>query len=129
MNNDIKTIPAPEWSQKAWGQTKCVFRGHNFEVHELRVSKGGYCSRHRHRKFNRFHVMSGSLKVEHFETPDAQPVDRILAANDFFEVAPNRFHRFSALEDCHLLEIYWTEDIDPNDIERLDEGGLTEPKE
>lgn len=123
---EIAVKPAPEWTPKVWGRTKCVFIGNNFEVHELEIKAGGYSSRHRHRKWNRFHVMTGRLKVEQFDTPDSQPDDRILNPGDFFLVAPETWHRFVALEDCHVLEVYWTTDIDPLDIERFDEGGILE---
>jgi hypothetical protein len=46
-------------------------------------------------------------------------------------VNPRQWHRFRALSDVHLIEVYWsdtsrglTEACDPDDIERFDEGGL-----
>jgi tellurite resistance-related uncharacterized protein len=126
----ITLSEAPEWEEKAWGATKCLVRGNNFEVHELHAKKGGFSSRHQHRKWNRFHVMAGKLKVEEFTPPaesNGRPVfvaDRILDQGDFYEVAPEKIHRFVALEDSHVLEVYWQVAIDPNDIRRFDEGGL-----
>ena len=127
---EIAITPKPEWETKDWGRTKRVFVGTNFEVHELHVVKGGYCSRHQHRKWNAFHVIDGQLKVELFRENDTGScedspwVDRILEANDEFRVGPEEWHRFVALTDCHLLEIYWTENIDPQDIVRADVGGV-----
>src|SRR5688572_27205164 len=33
--------PGDGWVRKVWGWTRCVKQGYNFEVHELRVEKGG----------------------------------------------------------------------------------------
>lgn len=123
---DITLTPAPEWQDKVWGRTKCVFRGQNFEVHELEIKAGGYCSRHRHRKWNRFHVMAGTLEVDLFATPDGPAEGRALGAGEFFSVAPETWHRFAAKSDCHVLEVYWTTDISPEDIERFDSGGMND---
>lgn len=129
-NGVIKLTPKPEWTKKAWGQTREVCHGPNFEVHELQVKAGGYCSRHRHRKWNLFHVTSGQLKVELFGVDDLGEClptpydDRILNDGDQFRVSPEEFHRFAALTDCTLLEVYWTVNIDHDDIDRADEGGM-----
>lgn len=118
----IDTTPKPEWKEKVWGKTKCIVLGTNFEVHELRVVKGGYCSKHRHRKWNLFHVIAGRLRVELFNGDET--TGRILSDGDEFRVPPDVTHRFVAESDCHLLETYWTNNIDPNDIVRDDEGGV-----
>jgi hypothetical protein len=47
-----------------------------------------------------------------------------LIAGEEFQVSPQLWHRFEAVEKCHVLEVYWTNDIDPLDIERYDEGGV-----
>jgi quercetin dioxygenase-like cupin family protein len=129
MKDPIKLSPKPEWTEKVWGRTRCVALGPNFEVHELEIKKGGYCSRHQHRKWNRFHVTSGSLRVELFEETeggccDAPRDDRLLSPGDQFNVAPGDWHRFVGLEDSHVLEVYWTVNIDPSDINRADQGGI-----
>jgi quercetin dioxygenase-like cupin family protein len=124
----IKTVARIEWSNKIWGRTKAIALAKSFEVHELEVKEGGYCSRHRHRKWNRFHVIEGEIIVEFFGHENKPwsvlQVDRILKSGDHLEVPPGQWHRFRATEDSHLLEIYWVADIDPGDIERADEGGL-----
>ena len=119
---------ATDWEEKVWGKTKLVTIQNNFEVHELEVTAGGYCSRHRHRKWNRFHIFSGKLVVELFADsprwPSSKPIiDRILGPGDFFEVAPDTWHRFRAEQDTHCIELYWI-GVDPQDIERADVGGM-----
>lgn len=123
----IALTEKPTPTQKVWGETRCVFRGSSFEVHSLTVLPGGYCSRHRHRKWNLFHVLEGQVEVELFSNSAGELITvdgRLLGPGDEFKVAPETFHRFVSKTGCKLLEVYWTVEIDPNDIERLDVGGL-----
>jgi quercetin dioxygenase-like cupin family protein len=127
------------WQPKVWGRTRMLARGFNFEVHELEVKKGGFCSCHRHEKWNGFHVVKGELIVElrgNLGTPDTPEVGAIVALGikpdePILQIQPGTWHRFKAATDCHLIEVYWadttrglTEFCDPNDIERYDEGGI-----
>jgi tellurite resistance-related uncharacterized protein len=128
VNGKVETTG---WITKVWGKTRCVARGPNFEVHELHINQGGYCSRHRHLKWNQFHVMSGTVKIQLFsKTPngllleDEPSFETHLIAGEEFQVSPQLWHRFEAVEKCHVLEVYWTDGIDPLDIERYDEGGV-----
>ncbi len=41
------------------------------------------------------------------------------------DVPPGLIHQFKCLEDCVCLEIYWIEDLNPNDIERHSNGGMS----
>lgn len=74
--------------------------------------------------------MEGELKVELFDETDLGECteipqdDRVLSVGDQFNVVPGDWHRFVALSDCRVLEVYWTVDIDSNDIHRADEGGI-----
>jgi quercetin dioxygenase-like cupin family protein len=128
---NIVTIPKPECVQKIWGETKLIFGNAQCEVHELQIKEGGYCSRHRHHKWNLFYVLDGELIVELFaeedgRVTDAPSLDRVLFAGDVFQVAPGQWHRFRADADSRVLEVYWA-NVEPNDIERLDEGGISQP--
>ena len=119
----------PEWEIKCWGRTRLVIRHGPFEVHELEIKEGGYCSTHRHRKINRFHVMSGSIDVDIFDDDDtgAPATERCdgrrLNPGDFFQVRPQVWHRFVGIEEAHILEVYWV-DVDAEDIERSNVGGM-----
>lgn len=120
---------SPAWQTKLWGRTRCVAKGPAFEVHELEIKMGGFSSKHKHRKWNMFLVQSGTLDVEAFHKsnptgPATDVVTLIGGQNDRIEVQPDFIHRFRAQSDCRVLEVYWTDQIDPGDIKRYDEGGL-----
>lgn len=117
--------------QKVWGTTAKIFLDEHkvFEIHELHLEEGGYSSRHRHGKLNAFVLLSGQVAVEFF-SGDGQK-HRIGSAvlhpeRPVLTVLPGQYHRFIVAEPSRMLEIYWNHDlspVDPNDIERLDEGG------
>lgn len=110
---------------KLWGGTRCVHRDGSHEVHHASIRKGGYSSRHSHRtKANLFYVLSGTLLVHRYD-PDEAPVT--LTAGQRYTVPSNRDHRFEALTDVELIEVYWVDDLDPDDIVRLDVGGINLP--
>ena len=49
---------------KFWGKTSCYYVSDTSEVHYIEANKDGYCSRHHHeKKWNRFVVLQGKLKV------------------------------------------------------------------
>lgn len=115
---------------KVWGTTKCIFMDHASETHYLEVKAGGYSSRHKHRKTNLFLLVSGILVVETFEegTSGLIPLSVInLIEGIPATIPPGVIHRFNAVTDCKVIEIYWTEKIDPGDIVRFDVGGLNSP--
>jgi mannose-6-phosphate isomerase-like protein (cupin superfamily) len=110
---------------KFWGTTQCVYAGPYAEAHYLVINKGGYCSKHEHvYKWNRFFLISGKLKVIIYRKDDKEDCT-ILEAGHFTDVPPGSYHKFEALEDCVCLEIYWVENIDIHDIERLTIGGVS----
>lgn len=112
---------------KVWGFTSPMFNKNNVEVHYCEIDKGGFCSKHKHEsKFNRFIILSGCLKVTIYKE---YIVDKTLeditfiSAGDECTVSPGDYHRFEALQNTKLLEIYWVE-LDSKDIIRLDQGGI-----
>ena len=108
---------------KFWGPTRCFFENDSSEVHYIEAIKGGYCSRHHHeKKWNRFIVLEGALKVIIYKQ-DSQD-ETILTEGMFSDVPPMIDHRFECLENAKALEIYWTDGLDPTDIVRRDSGGL-----
>lgn len=126
----VRQIPVNEWTEKVWGRTRLIHRGQTFEAHELEINAGGYCSLHKHRKRNLFHIQEGLLRVElHRANADGKPEPEFYWQGEHKEgeqcsVRPHEWHRFRALTDCKVLEIYWNDEIDPDDIVRADEGGL-----
>ncbi len=107
---------------KLWGHTQCIFVGPFSEHHYLKINKGGYCSEHYHQhKWNRFFLISGSLKVIIYKENGQD--ETVLQPGNFTDVPPGEYHKFEALEDCECLEIYWTDDLQPDDISRRSTGG------
>jgi len=111
---------------KVWGTTMLVFGNMSVEAHYLEIKKGGYCSKHRHPrgKTNLFHVISGKLLLQVWDEDGIKILDTtLIRGGQLTTVGPRLFHRFEAIEDTKCYEIYQIT-IDPDDIERMDEGGL-----
>ena len=86
---------------KFWGTTRCFFENDSSEVHYIDAIKGGYCSRHHHeKKWNRFIVLEGALKVIIYKQ-DSQD-ETILTEGMFSDVPPMIDHRFECLETQKL---------------------------
>lgn len=110
-------------SGKVWGFTEALFARNNVEVHRIFVSDGGFCSKHKHdHKWNLFYVERGTLYIEVWKKDYALCDTTILSAGQMAAVAPGEFHRFRALSDTVVYEIYWVE-LDAEDIKRENIGG------
>lgn len=109
---------------KVWGATRQIFANDNAEVHRIHVLKGGECSKHRHvHKWNAFFVERGEIHIDVWKN-SYDLIDRtVLKTGDYMEVPPGEYHRFQAVDDSVVYEIYWV-DLDPNDIERETVGSL-----
>ena len=110
------------FQMKVWGATRKVFSKNNLQVHEIKIDKGGYCSKHYHQsKYNMFIILEGRLLVtmygDHFEDKV------ILLPMQDITIPPLIYHRFEALDYTHALEIYWSE-LHEDDIIREDVGGV-----
>lgn len=112
---------------KVWGETARLFNKNNVEVHDLKINKGGYCSRHSHKhKYNLFIVRKGKLKVtiwKQYANNEVLEDITVLSDNQELAVAPGDDHMFEALENTEALEIYWVE-LSENDIARKNHGGV-----
>lgn len=111
---------------KVWGETSPIFTHNNIELHYVKINAGGYCSKHLHKhKYNRFTMIRGKLKVTIWNEYANETLEdvSIISAGQECTVPPGKYHRFEALENCELLEIYWV-DLDCNDIVRADHGGM-----
>lgn len=109
-------------TKKPWGITEALFIGPTSEFHYLQIEKGGYCSQHLHnKKHNRFYVLAGTINVRIFSDSIQE---NILSTGMSFDVAPGTTHSFEAIEASKVLEIYWTDTLDPTDIIRFTEGGI-----
>ena len=109
---------------KVWGETESLFCKNNVEIHRINVSKGGFCSKHKHEhKYNLFYVEKGTLKIAVWKN-DYNLVDETkISDGQSTTVPPGEYHSFQALDDTVAYEIYWVELLE-KDIEREDCGGL-----
>jgi len=108
---------------KVWGKTQLIERTANFEIHRIEANAGGYCSKHKHEhKYNKFFVESGRFQVDVWQN-DYNLVDStIIETGQSTTVKPGCYHRFVALEDSVVYEIYWVE-LEAHDIVRENVGG------
>jgi hypothetical protein len=107
---------------KDWGKDHFVYGDNTVTIRRLEIKKDGKSTfgrfhLHEH-KYNRFYVESGLIKVfrkkgEYIQEFVIGP-DRTHRKVDIF---PGEKHRFEALEESIVYEIYWTY-CDPNDIVR-----------
>lgn len=111
---------------KVWGLNRPIFKNHNVEVHYLNVKKGGFCSEHKHQhKFNQFVVIKGQIKIIVCKNYEGYSLDETIILNPGDEtiISPGDYHKFEALTDTDLLEIYWVE-LQADDIFRRTVGGV-----
>lgn len=110
---------------KVWGWTKPLLQTETTEVQHLFVKAGFQCSDHEHgHKVNRFYVVAGRLRV--VTAKDGLADEVVLGPGEMTDIRPGDGHRFEALTDCELIELYWVT-LDPDDITRHTQGGPVEP--
>jgi mannose-6-phosphate isomerase-like protein (cupin superfamily) len=106
---------------KVWGRTRTIVENPYVQVHRAEVHNGHKCSMHVHRgRVNGFYVERGLLEID-VRQPSGLVDTTRLSAGDYTEVAPGLYHRFRALENTVLFEIYWAP-LNADDIEREDQG-------
>jgi len=101
---------------KDWGKDHFVFNNSSTIIRRLEINKGGLSTfgkfhRHRH-KYNRFFVESGQIKVIELIRNGETEKERVNIIGDGqpyrkYDVFPGIRHRFEALEDSIVYEIYW----------------------
>ncbi len=111
---------------KVWGMNRPIFKNHNVEIHYLTIKKGGYCSEHKHtHKFNKFVVIKGQIKIFVCKNYEGYFLEEAIVLNPGEEaiINPGDFHKFEAVMDTDILEIYWVE-LQEDDIFRRNSGGI-----
>lgn len=120
---ETQTISSMIKQGKVWGNTVGIFNRNNVEIHRIEAKKGGFCSKHKHNhKYNMFYVESGVLEITIWKNDYSLVDTTVIKAGEATTAAPKEYHRFKALEDAVVYEIYWTE-LSPSDIERENTGG------
>lgn len=105
---------------KIWGERRRILLTDLTEIDLLYLKAGSFCSTHKHAyKINRFYVVEGEVKIE------TEFGNRILKKNESWDVCPPLVHRFVPLTDAIMIELAFvkTGKIDPNDIDRISQGG------
>ena len=101
---------------KKWGETSLIFDNNNIHIYQAKINKDQLCSKHYHKyKHNLFFVQTGTLEVRVWH--DDQMQTHILSSEDKLSIPPGLWHQFKAIDECIILEIYYTE-ILHNDIIR-----------
>lgn len=114
--------------EKNWGITRRVYQGPVNELYHLSVKRGGFCSEHRHNKYNLFYVLSGLLEISIWRNEDGEEelIDVTkLGPEEVSAVPPGFWHKFRALEATECMELYYTI-LQTEDIDRRTKGGVEE---
>lgn len=126
--------------QKAWGTVRHVVVNSKLAISHLNIRAGTRCSKHYHNyRFNAFYVLEGGpLVVEEWASLSeyyrkdnisivGQPAkSHILLAGHSIVIPIRTVHRFRALDECEVIEVYYPISMGAvklDDIHRFDEGG------
>tara|TARA_S200002703_G_scaffold20667_5_gene17113 strand:+ start:79453 stop:79773 length:321 start_codon:yes stop_codon:yes gene_type:complete len=103
-------------TRKVWGSTELIFNNETTTVHRAFINKGGQSSRHYHKhKTNLFYIESGFINVTIWDESGKRDV--FLRKNEKLSIKPNIWHKFTAIQESVILEIYDVS-IDIEDIVR-----------
>jgi quercetin dioxygenase-like cupin family protein len=134
----------PGAEDKPWGWNLCLGtdRDRSADGFNLRaimrrvlagIRAGGYSSIHRHDwQSNAFHLLEGRLLVSTYAESLGLPIldERFeLRAGDSVVISPRRLHKFLALTDCRLVEVYVAvagHEAKAEDIIRFTDNGVDE---
>lgn len=104
--------------KKIWGETCKIFTRNNVSIHRIKIDNGGSCSKHYHEyKHNIFYIECGKIKIQNWKNSSDIIDEVVLSSGEMFSVPPKVYHKFIAMEDSIVYEIYYIELID-NDIVR-----------
>ena len=109
---------------KIWGITQSVFRNESFQVHRIKIKKGGYCSLHNHKyRANLFFIEKGKLEIVVKKSDYDLTEKTILRTGEKMAVNPGDYHKFYAIKKTIAYEIYYPLPVSDSDIERKNIGG------
>ena len=113
--------------EKIWGKNTTLHQDQYVEVHHAQIKAGGYSSTHSHQKTNVFYIVRGTLMVivDPVDSSHRARQQHVLSTGAYLEIPGGVIHRFEAVTDVDLIELYFNP-LDPNDITRLDTGGVKE---
>jgi hypothetical protein len=112
-------------TKKPWGKIETLHRSDNFILQRLIIREGGvstFGEFHFHNfMYNKFFIELGRLKVYKKGSVDENIEIHILGPEEkyrLFDIFPKIYHRFEALEDCIVYELYYST-CSEKDIVRL----------
>jgi len=124
-------IELVDYEDKVWGKTAEIIHNKEISIHHLKLLAGGRCSIHYHKqRENVFYVTRGKVLVETWELNLGQ--QKVVHAGERFVVPTRVVHRFSALCDGTMYEVYYPRigsECLRDDIIRLKEGYMASPEE
>lgn len=105
-------------SGKVWGQTVDVETNPFVSFHRAEIKQGFCCSKHVHvGRTNLFFCESGRVRIRVYQ-PSGLEDETILGAGEMTKVGPGLEHRFEAISDCVVFELYWPAPMNEADIVR-----------
>lgn len=125
-------------TSKIWGTSIEIVTNPFVEMHHIYIKPSSYCSEHMHRfKTNAFYCLHGSVVVEVWKENGLMD-KTILGPGDSTSVPPGEKHQFSTLkladikiidpsfndnDQVEVIELYYPESINKEDIQRSSQGG------
>jgi mannose-6-phosphate isomerase-like protein (cupin superfamily) len=112
---------------KPWGTSLKLYDTDGYALFHMKLKKGGYSSTHMHSKsYNKFILVKGAVKLNVLPIIDSNHVvEYDLTLWKPIVVNPTVYHKFIAVSDSILYEIYISDETyDENDITRLDTNGI-----
>jgi len=97
-------IKKPRIVDKVWGYEEIIVNlDGKYCGKKLHLNKGYRCSIHRHTKEETFYIEKGKIYLE-LENENKEIEGEVLCECNIVHILPNRWHRFSGLEDSIIIE-------------------------
>lgn len=110
-----------DWTEKLWGSACQIVRSSNFMAYLASVSANGESSWHRHEHMNNCFVLLEGSAVVYSVSERSGSSESVLKPFSSIVVPPGVTHKFKAgNRGALLLELYWSAEVDPNDVFRVD---------
>lgn len=91
--------------EKPWGHELIWAHTDRYVGKILHVNAGHVLSCQYHlQKDETMHVLSGTLILRLWASPDAEPTERVMQAGESVHVTPGTIHSIEAVADCDVLE-------------------------
>lgn len=109
----------PKVYKESWGQYEILDEGPNFKIIKSIVEPNQSLDEHRHNfKTEHWHVLKGKCDIVTSINNDIMTITK--CANETYSIGPNVWHQCQNNydEQCHILEVQYSENFLAKDIER-----------